>query len=605
MAKITFEDKEALRDSTLPRKNSVTDEDINEIKTSVNALYDEVDAIDVSGKENAANKQDSLDVDGTGVKFPTVDAVNTAVESLSNAISSVYSVKKDIGQIVSTNTTAANDANYVATATLTFTDPVSPVAGKGFIVQVLIGSSTIGGTAYVAGSVVYRFHNGTSFVTKVISTGAYTLPVADGTSGYVLQTNGSGVVTWAAMAGSSDVCGIPNTAGVFTYYSTISAAITAATSGQTVEVLTDIVETGNVQIDLKNGVNINFNGHTYTLNNAGTKNAISDNNVAVECVLLNGIINRIGGTTSESDSCALYVDNTSTRITNEGMKFISSFGNAGISEGIVIGGDFFAYNTGFYCRTGSARGITGHSTNQYGFRNSAVVNHCVGFGSSTAHGFATATGSISNNCSGYSTGNYGGHISGGNMNNCSFYSSANFGGAILSDATANNCTFYSTAAAGLYSQALCYLNNCVGYSTSSYGLWVFNANSELNGCVGHSTANNGIRLGQATSRAYGCTAISTAAAAFHLASKAYNCTAHSLWNNAGGHAITGDTTAYTEVFNCCLETTHASANCLHYGSAINVKYGMNVFKGSTTDVNANITQTQANAPDTYGNIKIG
>ncbi len=135
---------------------------------------------------------------------------------------------------------------------------------------------------------------------------------------------------------------------------------------------------------------------------------------------------------------------------------------------------------------------------------------------------------------------------------------------------------------------------------------MFNASSILNSCVGYSTANNGIRLGQSTSAAYNCSAFSTAAAAFHLASKAYNCTAFSSWNNAGGHAITGDSTAYTEVFDCHLETTHASANCLHYGSGITVYFGLNSFKGATTSVHANITQGQvANVVDAYGNIKIG
>jgi hypothetical protein len=40
MAKINFEDKEATRSSTLPRKNKVTADDLNEIKSSVNFIYD-------------------------------------------------------------------------------------------------------------------------------------------------------------------------------------------------------------------------------------------------------------------------------------------------------------------------------------------------------------------------------------------------------------------------------------------------------------------------------------------------------------------------------------------------------------------------------------
>ena len=43
MARITFDDKEATKTSTKPRKNLITYEDINDIKNSVNALYNFVE----------------------------------------------------------------------------------------------------------------------------------------------------------------------------------------------------------------------------------------------------------------------------------------------------------------------------------------------------------------------------------------------------------------------------------------------------------------------------------------------------------------------------------------------------------------------------------
>lgn len=42
MAKITFNNKETFKQNDLPDKNKVTADDVNEIKTSVNALYDSV-----------------------------------------------------------------------------------------------------------------------------------------------------------------------------------------------------------------------------------------------------------------------------------------------------------------------------------------------------------------------------------------------------------------------------------------------------------------------------------------------------------------------------------------------------------------------------------
>jgi len=45
MARVTFEDKESTRSSSLPAKNQINAVDINEIKTSINTLYDDVDGL--------------------------------------------------------------------------------------------------------------------------------------------------------------------------------------------------------------------------------------------------------------------------------------------------------------------------------------------------------------------------------------------------------------------------------------------------------------------------------------------------------------------------------------------------------------------------------
>jgi hypothetical protein len=84
----------------------------------------------------------------------------------------------------------------------------------------------------------------------------------------------------------------------------------------------------------------------------------------------------------------------------------------------------------------------------------------------------------------------------------------------------------------------------------------------------------------------------------------YGCTAVSTWNNANGHAITGGTVAYKDIFNCVLEVTNASANCLHWGSPISCNYGVNTFKGATIPVNANVSQALVNTQDNQGNILV-
>ncbi len=115
-----------------------------------------------------------------------------------------------------------------------------------------------------------------------------------------------GLLTGSSVIPSGGPFGIANTSGSYTYYTTFSASMAAATSGQTVEMFADIIETTNISIALKDGVNINGNGHTYTLNQAGTANCIQDGGIAVNCSISNITFKRLGGTPSSTvDSTAL------------------------------------------------------------------------------------------------------------------------------------------------------------------------------------------------------------------------------------------------------------------------------------------------------------
>jgi hypothetical protein len=65
--------------------------------------------------------------------------------------------------IITANTTAVNDRRYTANGTLTVTDP-TPVTNKGYIVHVIGGTSTIGGVGYATGDLVYRYYDGSSWI---------------------------------------------------------------------------------------------------------------------------------------------------------------------------------------------------------------------------------------------------------------------------------------------------------------------------------------------------------------------------------------------------------------------------------------------------------
>lgn len=541
MARIEYEDKVATRSNNLPEKNQITDNNLNEIKESVNSLYDQVESIDVSGKEDVSNKDSSNGYVGlTLFKINFKNALNTFTSFFtnSNTASRTYTFQDRNGVI-------ADDTD---------------LAGKENSLPSKIGSAL-------------KF-----------------LRVKSDETGF----------EYADTSSASGIWGIPNSSGIYTYYATYALARSAASSGQTIELFADVTESGNVQNNLKDGVNINFNGHTYTLDNSGTANSFSDNNVAVNCKLSNGRIIRKSGTISETDSCTLYIDNTSTILECTGMKFETTFGFACVSEGAVFGGEYTGI-LGFYCRAGSVYNIVGNGTTSRGIRNLAKCVNSIGIstGSDGIYSSGTLIG-----CHGTSSANYGIYFEGGLALNCQGVSSAGFGAAVISDMILQGCQFYSSASYGLYAQALIYADNCSGYSTASHGMFVFNATSVLKNCSAYSTANNGMRLGNGV-ELHNSTVQSKVAAALHTAGKVYNSSIKCEWSNASGHGITGDTTQYTDVFNSNIIVIHASANCLHYGSAINVYYGNNSFGGATTDVNANITQAQTNTLDTYGNLKIG
>lgn len=63
------------------------------------------------------------------------------------------------------NFTAVNSVEYATNGTITVTDP-TPVTNKGYIVHVISGTTTIGGVGYISGALVYRFYNGTSWISK-------------------------------------------------------------------------------------------------------------------------------------------------------------------------------------------------------------------------------------------------------------------------------------------------------------------------------------------------------------------------------------------------------------------------------------------------------
>ena len=67
---------------------------------------------------------------------------------------------------VTGNITAANNTNYIQTASATYTDP-TPAQAKGYIIFVRNGTATVGGTAYaIQGTLIYRYYHSGTWLTN-------------------------------------------------------------------------------------------------------------------------------------------------------------------------------------------------------------------------------------------------------------------------------------------------------------------------------------------------------------------------------------------------------------------------------------------------------
>lgn len=83
--------------------------------------------------------------------------------------------------VKSANFTAANSYQYNAIATLTVTDPTG-VEGKGYVVFVLNGTATVGGTPYATeGTVIQRYYEGGVWNTKIYQDSTAYATAAQGT----------------------------------------------------------------------------------------------------------------------------------------------------------------------------------------------------------------------------------------------------------------------------------------------------------------------------------------------------------------------------------------------------------------------------------------
>ena len=409
----------------------------------------------------------------------------------------------------------------------------------------------------------------------------------DKTADSLLSFDGS---AWAAIGGATavGVVGIVDSTGAYTYYTNLTNALAAASSGQTVDILTNIEETSNITITCVNGVNINFNGYTYTLNNSGTANAFTVG-AGVSMEMLNGKVKRTGGTWSNATRLCIKCSGVGD-FTASAMIFKNDFGNAArfeTSTRNINGGYYDALKTGIYLNGAIVKNVYSKGVDLYGIQvtSGKLYN---GFGYSLNNYGIINTNSTVLSSIGKSDGTYG------------FYSTGN----------TFDCKGYSTSAGGFFISGGSF-GNIFGYSTASFGVNVVGTGSNV---YGYSSSSYGLRISNTSgvTAISGLSAFSSANIAFFLRNSSTsvdvdNINIYCSYNNAGGHGIQIDGTQSTTVKIALgtISVINASANCLHATATKTPFFANLTFSKSTTAVNANITNSQTNTPDSFGNILIG
>lgn len=404
----------------------------------------------------------------------------------------------------------------------------------------------------------------------------YTLP--DNTGTIALTTDIGGVL------------GISDSSGSYTFYDTFSLAIAGASSGDTIQLFANITETTDITVTCVDGVNINFNGYTYTLNTAGTSDAFTvPTGVSLE--MYNGKIKRIGGTASITSKVSLKADGIGI-LTLNSMIIENDFGNSGYITNLartVKGGYFVGESLGVFVSSAKLENANASGNSGIGLQiqNNGIAINCYGF--STSNYGIYNNNSQANNCVGRSNGNHGFNIGNGQSYDCQGFSSSNYGVNITGTAKIGNIFGYSSASSGV--NILGTGTNITGYSTATYGI------RYASGSGDHVILN--------------AKAFSTSDVAMYVLKNAgkvefANLDCATTYDDAGGHALLVAGSDDDIIFSGgSLRVENASANCINSASAKNCYFVGLKFMNSTTPINANITNLQSNTPDSFGNILIG
>ena len=402
-------------------------------------------------------------------------------------------------------------------------------------------------------------------------------------------------------AGGGGAIGIADATGAYTYYTKLDTAIQAATPGQVVELFADIEETTATSVRLRGGVDINFNGHSYTLNettgvpNVFNTDLMSDGD---EVHMWNGKINRIGSvnfTTGTGFNENRILSNTVSKVLIYWHDCVLECDNGGFiyaELGSFYGGTYLNYHPTATSSWGLIHTSTAATALFYDFRmmSKRMMN----------------------------LKNYG-----GKFYNCSFYNEGYITCGLYNGASElYSCHVESDGHAGIVGSNG-YVYNTYIKTTSNQPALDFGGTSY--DCTAIASASNGLRIGHSSAKHYNCTAKSGTNYGVSMNSSGliqggffqsdsslggllngsyYNAIVNATFRGgSNGDAVQCNNNV--RLADCTLIVTNTSKNAINgiFGNPTSFYFANNVIAGSpTTPINAGVTQAQTTTHDTFGNV---
>lgn len=394
-----------------------------------------------------------------------------------------------------------------------------------------------------------------------------------------------------SIAGAFGPFGIADITGAYTYYNTLDDAMTAAIAGQTIEVFTDYVETTSLEITIKDGVNINGNGHTFVKNTVDTSHIfVTVASAFYDCSIINYHIWRKGGT----GYCFYTATNNTGRIDFTG----TVLRNTGGGRAAEITGIDVLNLTGISTSAATALVFVGGALG-------SKIKNVIGINTDLGIGLHLAGNSVNAElCSGESKGGDG-FYNDGRALNCTGYSSSGRGFVTLN--FAQNCTGRSVSGVGFVTfYETNEVLNCVGTSISGFGFSSQGGNAA--GCSGLSQTNYGTQINGSLARHYNFYSTSYLGPSVWCTNaggtqQIINGAIYSRWGNITAYGLRGNGGIMPGIIaNVFFSLTNIAAPYLYND---NIAYALSL-RGNTYQgggpYNVNLTQAITATEDNQGNI---